>query len=165
MNNTIKHGVFFLPSAPPTAPDQRFSFVLCLTVLSAQGVSRTTLMCGDTWQARWPLGLSLITLDPNPSGIKPVKPNSHCGSWLASARATQTTAEGKRTVKTCRFKRTKSRPYIDLYTNLLFYKLARILKFLSLKLVNVCMIWWCIYSKPVEYTMWNYIYCNKSPSM
>lgn len=68
---------------PPTTPDQCSSLPLCLAVLSAQGVSRTTLMCGDTWQARWPLGLSLITLDPNPSGIKPAKPNSHCGSWLA----------------------------------------------------------------------------------
>lgn len=37
------------PSVPSTAPDQRFSPpLLCLAVLSAQGVSRTTLMCGDT---------------------------------------------------------------------------------------------------------------------
>ena len=79
-------------SVPPTMPDQCFCLPLCLTVLSAQGVSRTTLMCGDTWQACWPLGLSLITLDPNPSGIKPAKPNSHCGSWLASAG---TAVEGK----------------------------------------------------------------------
>lgn len=77
---------------PPTMPDQCSSLPLCLAVLSAQGVSRTTLMCGDTWQARWPLGLSLITLDPNPSGIKPAKPNSHCGSWLASA---ETAAGGR----------------------------------------------------------------------
>lgn len=68
---------------PPTTADQCSSLPLCPALLSAQGVSRTTLMCGDTWQARWPLGLSLITLDPNPSGIKPAKPNSHCGSWLA----------------------------------------------------------------------------------
>lgn len=81
-----------IQSAPPTMPDQFFSLPLCLAVLSAHGVSRATLMCGDTWQARWPLGLSLITLDPNPSGIKPAKPNSHCGSWLASAG---TAAEGE----------------------------------------------------------------------
>lgn len=94
--NQVLSFLFILLCLPPRQISVSLS-PLCLTVLSAQGVSRTTLMCGDTWQARWPLGLSLITLDPNPSGIKPAKPNSHCGSWLASAGTTQMAAEGGRT--------------------------------------------------------------------
>lgn len=103
-----------IQAAPPTMPDQFFSFPLCLAVLSAHGVSRATLMCGDTWQARWPLGLSLITLDPNPSGIKPAKPNSHCGSWLASAG---TAAEGE-DAEGCTLPKIRRETWEDLYANL-----------------------------------------------
>lgn len=67
MNNTIKHGVFFLPSAPPTMPDQRFSFPPLPRRAVGSGCEQNNV---NVW--RHLTSLLAFRAQPNHSGPKPI---------------------------------------------------------------------------------------------